>query len=116
MNEKIFASVYLDECIPPILAELLNKEGWIATSAIWAKTNGKTDSEQLYEAIKRKSVLVTADKKTFLKKVTGIEHKGIIIIHHTVSLDNSSKIASKISQFLNHYTYDEFENLVLFIT
>ena len=116
MSERLFASVYIDECIPYILAGLLKKEGWSVTSVFDEGTVGEKDIDQLMEAVKRQSVFVTTDKRTFLKETKGQSHKGIIIIQRTVALDNLAAVQKKISELLNRYTADEFENVVFYIS
>lgn len=116
MSDQLFARLYLDECLPHLLVTMLQKEGWTTTSAILEGQSGKNDLAQLAEATSRSCVLVTSDKTTFLAEAGNVEHCGIIIIAHSISRDEVSKITQKISVLLNQYTADEFHNTVLFVS
>lgn len=116
MAEQILASVYVDECISYLLAELLEKEGWVATSVVREKQLGKSDIEQLLEAKKRKSVFVTSDKKSFLKNIQGVSHNGVVIVSRFVPLDAIVPLKMQIVRLLNQYTADEFEDTVFFVS
>lgn len=116
MNEELFASVYVDECLSPLLAEILRKEGWHATSAFEKSNLGKSDNEQLLEAVKFKAVLITSDKSTFVKETYGIEHFGLIMVSRSVPRDQVASVARKVSELLNKYTADEFRDVVFFIS
>lgn len=116
MSDKLFAHLYLDECMPNLLVTMLQKEGWTVTSALLEGLTGISDSEQLAESIKRNSIFVTSDKNTVLKEIGQAEHLGIIITSRNVRDDDAHKIAQKISVLLNQYAADEFHNVVLFVT
>lgn len=114
MSEELFASVYVDQCITPILAELLKKRGIDALSCHTIGFVHKNDEEQLNNSIARGRVFITRDKKDFYK-VMPLPHKGIIIIQPMMTNKQLSLITEKIVTILNTYTKDEFENLTIFV-
>ncbi len=58
MNDELFASVYIDECVPSLVVFLLRKEGWNVTGANEINVLGISDKEQLKISIQRKAVFV----------------------------------------------------------
>ncbi len=111
----MLASVFVDECISPLFVDLLKKRGWDAMCSLEVLKAGASDIEQLAEAVKRKRVLVTTDKTTFLKHTAGMRHHGIIVIMRQVHPVYVSSIVTKVSKNLNEYTADEFNDLVLYV-
>ena len=114
-KEILFASVYIDECIAPLLADLLKKEGWDAISAHHIGFLGKDDMTQLLRAIQLDKVFITSDKKDFFNLAKSVSNKGIILVSRHIKLDNCAIFAKNISKLLNRYTKEEFTNLLLWV-
>ena len=58
-------SLYLDEDVRPLLAEVLRNRGYNATHALEINRTGKSDEEQLAYAVKHKMVILTHNIRDF---------------------------------------------------
>lgn len=77
--------VYLDECVPHMLAEALHERGFFVASAAEVGNAGLNDSQQLSYAADRGWVLVTHNRNDFQRlniafRRDGIPHSGIIVL------------------------------------
>ncbi len=94
----------------------INSEKWLeSTSAQEIRKIHISDVEQLCEATRRKLVLVTADKRTFLADISEMKHTGIIILTKNVAIPEISCASQAITNLLNRYTADEFLNAVFYV-
>ncbi len=116
MSEDLFASLYIDECITPLVSSLLKKAGVNAISPHESGGRGLSDLEQMLKAKEKKCVFVTADKRTFLKNIKGVTHYGIILIPRNVSVSKANVLVGELMRLLNKFTADEFENTVLYLS
>ena len=77
-------SLYLDEDVRVLLAEVLRSRGYSATHVLEAGRAGKSDDDQLAYAVKRRMTLLTHNVRdyTILDKsyqTAGRDHFGIIV-------------------------------------
>lgn len=113
MNNEVFASVYIDECLSPLLASLIRQEGWDAVSSYDVNLNGASDILQLSKAVSLGRVMVTVDKPDFINLACASAHTGIILVPRQIRLSMYRSIAKAICKLLNTYTKDEFCGLLL---
>lgn len=117
--DELFAKIYVDEDISPILSLILRNKGFNTISCHDLNNFGLNDQQQLAIAINLKRALITYNKENFLQDsgALNINHFGIIIVtrqHRNRSSLN--RLADEIiKRYLNRYAHDEFINAVFYI-
>ncbi len=106
-------SLYLDEDVRVLLAEVLRNRGYTVTHVLEVGRNGKSDSEQLAYAVKHKMTILTHNIKDYVvlsKSYVELvkRHFGIIVSDQTpfsellrrtlkfLSLNNRKLIKNKL--------------------
>ncbi|MGE0680722.1 MAG: DUF5615 family PIN-like protein [Candidatus Binatia bacterium] len=74
---------FIDEDLPPVIAEMLRAQGLSATSVVAEKQQGLSDEEQLRFAAERNVILVTANVADYMElarqwMAIGLDHSGLI--------------------------------------
>ncbi len=116
---ELFARIYVDECLPHLFIKFLKDKNFDVISAYDIGNVGLNDAQQLAAAVNMKRVIMTTDKRNFLKNSNSdkTNHFGIIII--TKQYKDSSSIYKMVNRiikrYLNFYTADEFINTVFLI-
>ncbi|MFB2833859.1 DUF5615 family PIN-like protein [Floridanema evergladense] len=113
---QIFISLYLDEDVNVLLADLLRGRGFEATTAQEANQLGKTDAQQLAYALSQKMAILTHNRVDFeaLAQVyfaANQEHYGIIFAVRR----SPQEILKRLLMLLNQFTADEMKNQVRYI-
>ncbi|MBR8837744.1 MAG: DUF5615 family PIN-like protein [Stigonema ocellatum SAG 48.90 = DSM 106950] len=113
---RLFISLYLDEDVNVLVAELLKARGFEATIARDVSKLQKSDAEQLADAVSQRQTLLTHNRVDFeaLAKLcfaTGQMHYGIIF---TVRRP-PQQIVQRLLIILNHVTVDDMQNQVRYI-
>lgn len=109
-------TLYLDEDIRVLLADILRQRGYDAIHVLEANRDGLTDSEQLSYAVSQKRTILTHNIRDFLLldqqyQAEGKAHYGIIVSDQ-VSL---SELLRRILKCLNQYTTEEAYNQVIWL-
>lgn len=113
---EIFISVYLDEDVNVLIAELVHLQGFHALTVTEVGRRGKSDAEQLKFATENGYAILTHNRKDFEKLaqkyfINNQTHSGIIIsVRRPVHL-----IAEKLLEVLNDLTADEMKNQIIYI-
>ena len=116
MNGELFISIYLDEDVHLVIAELTTARGFRTVTARGAGQLGKADAEQLAYAADRGLCLVTHNRGDFQElhrqyATEGLAHAGIIIAVRRRPYET----ANRLLQLLNTITVDEIRNQMLYI-
>ena len=115
---RLFGSVYTDEDVHVLVAELLRSKGFHAITARDAGMLQASDDAQLEFAARNKMVILTHDYLDYLNLHRryldeGVTHSGIMIVRKFPV--SPYWIADKTSEILNQFTADELENQLLYI-
>jgi predicted nuclease of predicted toxin-antitoxin system len=99
---------YLDEDLSPKIAEILRKSGIDALSVHEAGMCEASDQRQLDFAAREKRCLVTRNRDDFIRLTVRFfndqrPHCGVLIVPHTLSGDQFSRIASLIRKFSSRH-------------
>jgi hypothetical protein len=113
---RLFASLYLDEDVSVLVAEILHARGFDVTTSRDEKMLERDDTEQLEKAISLQRCLFTHNRihyQELHRKALAEEkkHFGIII----GSRRNVYELARRIAVLLNTLTADEIENQLLYV-
>lgn len=113
---RIFISIYLDEDVNVLLADLLRARGFEATTAQEARQLGKTDEQQLAYAVNQGMTLLTHNRVDFETLAQAYfeanqEHYGIIF----ATRRPPQEILRRLLIILNQVTADEMKNQVRYI-
>jgi predicted nuclease of predicted toxin-antitoxin system len=113
---RLFISLYLDEDVHELVADLLKARGFDVTTAQDVNNVHKSDAAQLAEAVSRRQILLTHNRVDFeaLAKVcfaTGQIHYGIIFAVRR----SPQQIVQRLLVILNNVTPDEMQNQVRYI-
>jgi hypothetical protein len=113
---KLFASLYLDEDVSVLIADILRARGFDVTTVRDENMLGRKDAEQLEKAISLQRCLFTHNRihyeELHRKAIAeGEKHFGIII----GSRRNVYELARRLAVLLNTLTADEIENQLLYI-
>ena len=109
-------SFYLDEDVPPVYVQLLEKKEFSAITTIQAGKSGKSDAVQLTFCIEKRSILITHNLNDFsdlsnLVLTSGGHHCGIIGIHQLDRHGNQLKIgevSKKLLEYIDKKDSDVF--------
>lgn len=112
----LFITLYLDEDVDVLLADLVRARGFEAITTTEAGQRGQSDAEQLVYAAHNQMTLLThnrADFEQIAKEyfTAGQSHFGIIIANRRLVYD----LAPRLLVILNAVTADEMENQVRYI-
>lgn len=112
----LFISLYLDEDVNDLVADLLKARGFDITTVQDANKVHKSDAAQLEEAVSRHQILLTHNRVDFeaLAKAcfaTGQIHYGIIFAVRRPP----QQIVQRLLIILNHVTSEEMQNQVRYI-
>ena len=109
-------SLYLDEDVRVLLAEVLRNRGYTVSHVLEVGRNGKSDSEQLAFAIKHKMAILTHNIKDYvvLSKsyaALGKRHFGIIVSDQIPF----NELLKRALRFLSSNTKKHIENRIIWL-
>lgn len=113
---RLFISLYLDEDVSTLIAELVKRRGFQAGTARDAGKLGLSDVEQLAYASEQRMAILTHNRADFealaRRYIAGGKlHSGIIIaVRRPVH-----EVSRRLLSLLNQVTADEMENQLLYI-
>ncbi len=115
MNPQ-FISLYLDEDVDVLIADLVKAYGFEATTTRQAEQLGKSDEDQLTYAVDNGMTLLTHNRVHFERLATtyfnqGKDHRGIIIAVQR----SPYEITQRLLKILNHLKPDEMKNQLRYI-
>jgi hypothetical protein len=113
---ELFASVYLDEDVDVLVAELVRVRGYDALTVLGAGRTGYSDPEQLAFAVSVQRAIVTHNRRDFAQLAqeyasSGREHYGIILAVRR----SPYELAQRLLNLLNQVAADEMRDQVLYI-
>jgi predicted nuclease of predicted toxin-antitoxin system len=113
---SIFISLYLDEDVNVLVADLLKARGFDAITARSAGQLKASDAEQFDYAVSQTRTLVTHNRTDFEELVQtyfdlGQTHYGVIFAVRR----SPQEIAQRLMVILNQVTADEMQNQVRYI-
>ena len=112
----MFISIYLDEDVDPVIADLAVARRFTAVTARDARRLGESDPEQLAYAVERGFCVVTHNRDDFEELhrqylATGRVHSGIIIAIRRPPYE----LSDRLLRLLDRLTADEMRNQLLYI-
>ena len=112
----MFISIYLDEDVDLLIAELVAARGFTATTARDEGQLRRSDAEQLDYAVARRLCMVTHNRRHFKElhdqyMAAGRTHAGIIIAFRK----RPYIITDRLTHILQTITADEMRNQLLYI-
>ncbi|QYX32267.1 DUF5615 family PIN-like protein [Sphaerospermopsis torques-reginae] len=113
---KIFISLYLDEDVNVLVADLLQARGFDVTTTRDAGKLHATDVEQLAYAVSQTRTLVTHNRTDFEELVqsyfnSGQMHYGVIFAVRR----SPQEMVQRLLVILNQVTWEEMQNQVRYI-
>lgn len=107
---------YLDEHVPPVLADMLRSRGHDGLTTLSAGKTGSTDEEQLRFATDGNRVLVTFDRQDFLTlsqrwAAERRRHSGIIVSKQLPA----SVVFRQLLRLIARHRRDDLSGLVLWL-
>lgn len=113
---NFFISLYLDEDVNVLIAELIKARGFDAITTRDAGQLNATDSNQLAYAVKKSRALITHNRTDFEALVqiyfdSGQIHHGVIFAGRR----SPQEITRRLLVILNQVTADEMQNQVRYI-
>ncbi|MEG5015611.1 MULTISPECIES: DUF5615 family PIN-like protein [unclassified Microcoleus] len=113
---KLFATIYTDEDVSRLVANLLLARGFDVTTTSEQGMLSKSDSQQLAYAASIERCLLTHNRVDFERlhldyMTEGKQHSGIIVIPQK----NAYEIAQRVAILLNTLTADEIANQLLYV-
>ena len=85
--------ILIDECLSPKLASVARERAMVAFHVVWVNLEGAEDWDLAAIAAERDYVLVTTDRRDFLRLYSQLEvHNGLIIIVPTVSTAEQARL------------------------
>jgi hypothetical protein len=113
---KLFISLYLDEDVDVLIAELIRHEGFEATTARDEGQLGKTDAEQLAYAVSREMCIVVHNRDDYAELIQDYfdahrTHYGVVI----ATRQSPHAIALKLLGLLDVVATDEMMNQVRYL-
>lgn len=112
----LFASVYLDEDVNPLIATLLIAHGFSAQAARDLDTLAATDDAQIATAVRLQACFLTHNRVDFEKihaqfVETGRTHYGTVIAQGR----RPHEVTDRLMRVLNNFTADEIMGLLLYV-
>lgn len=113
---RIFVELYLDEDVDVLVAELLRRHGFSATTALEKAQLHRDDYDQMSYAVEQQKTLVTHNRADFESLALsyfaeGKAHFGIIIAVRR----SPHEIVRRLLVILNQVTADEMQNQVRYV-
>jgi len=113
---ELFASLYLDEDVPVLLASLLRSHGFDVETAVEAGMLACSDEDHLEYATQNKRVLVTHNRRHFeqlqhTRLETNRRHYGIVLARRRPT---EYELAKRLYRLLNALTQDEWMNQLIY--
>ena len=113
---EIFISIYLDEDVDVLFAELVRLQNFRTLTATEAGRKEKSDAEQLKFETENGYAILTHNRKNFEKLaqeyfINNQTHGGIIISVRRPS----HKIAEKLLEVIDDFTAGEMKNQLIYI-
>jgi hypothetical protein len=113
---RLFISLYLDEDVSTLIADLLHRRGFVAVTARDAGQLGKTDVEQLAYAAERQMAILTHNRSDYEELArqyaeAGRSHSGIFVAVRR----QPHAIARRVAALLDRITADEMDNQLLYL-
>ena len=114
---RLFGSVYVDEDVHVLVAELLRSKGFHSITARDADMLTQSDDSQLEFAARNQMAILTHNRADYLELhrrylEAGIPHSGIIVISRFP--ESPYWIANEVVDILDQFTADELENQMLY--
>ena len=112
-------ALYLDENVPPLLANLLREERWDVVSAHEVGMVGKGDEEQLRYAASSGRAILTFDQKHFRPMYdewwfAGRTHSGIILSRE-FKMDEIAELLRLIRNLMALVRPEELQNSLTYL-
>lgn len=113
---KLFVSIYLDEDVNVLLAEMLRNRGYDAVSTTETGMKGSSDRAQFEYAIENERAILTHNRVDFENLVQEYfsshrKHYGVVISSRKPVKD----ILNNLLIVLNNYTSEEMQDQVIYI-
>jgi hypothetical protein len=113
---ELFISVYLDEDVNVLVAELIRLQNFRVLTVTEAARKGKSDAEQLEFATENGYTILTHNRVDYEKLAqeyfaNNQTHAGIIVAVRRPA----QKIAERLLKILNNFTADEVFNQIIYI-
>jgi predicted nuclease of predicted toxin-antitoxin system len=110
-------SLYLDEDVRVLLAEVLRNRGYNATHALEAGRGGKSDEEQLAYAAKHKKAVLTHNIRDFAVlfkayEAQGKNHSGIIVSEQL----SFNELLRRVLRLLSSHSSDALLNKLVWLS
>ena len=112
----LFISLYLDEDVNVLIAELVRPHNFQVLTATEADRKGSSDAEQLGFATENGNVILTHNRRDFEALaqdcfINNQMHTGIVIAYRRPP----HEIAKKLLEILDDLTADEMINQIIYI-
>jgi predicted nuclease of predicted toxin-antitoxin system len=113
---------FLDEDLPPAIAEMLRSKGITATSVVAEKRQGLSDEDQLRFAATHNLTLVTANVADYLElarqwTARGQNHAGIVfVLTKRFPRRSAVVIVRALQAFVSRETGEQMANSARFLT
>jgi predicted nuclease of predicted toxin-antitoxin system len=109
-------TLFLDEDVRPLLAEILRQRGYDATHVLEVNRAGKSDLEQLAYAVSQGRAVLTHNIRDYLLldrqyRDQGKEHYGIIVSDQVPLRE----LLRRTLRCLSRYTTEEVRNQVIWL-
>ncbi|PPQ35126.1 DUF5615 family PIN-like protein [Rhodopila globiformis] len=86
--------ILIDECLSPYLAGTAKERGYVAMHVAWLNREGADDRVLAMLAAERDYIIVTNNRRDFLRIYAQLEvHNGLIIIVPTVAADEQCRLS-----------------------
>lgn len=110
-------SLYLDEDVRALLAEVLRSRGHAATHTLEADRCGRSDEDQLAHAARHRMAILTHNVKDFvaLDKAHRAHQKN----HYGIILSGQlpfSELLKRVSKLLSTHTADSLKNKLIWLS
>ncbi|HSR67220.1 MAG TPA: DUF5615 family PIN-like protein [Acidobacteriota bacterium] len=113
---RLFASLYLDEDVSIVIAEILRSRGFDVATVRDRGKLGLHDEQQLRLASSENRVLVTHNRVDFERLATEWfsrqeTHSGIVV----ATRRQPGEVSRRLLELLDRFTADEWRNQILYI-
>lgn len=109
-------SLYLDEDVRVLLAEVLRNRGYTVSHPLEVKRTGKSDEEQLAYAVKNKMAILTHNIRDYIVLYKSYEahrenHFGIIVSDHIPF----NELLRRTLKFLSSHSGESIKNRLIWL-